>query len=305
MKNVIKISLTTLGSLAILGTSVLAATGTVNAPSGLVLREEASKTANPLATVPDKAEVDIVEKNGEWYKVNYNSQEGYLFAEYVSSNEEVNEPQQETPVTEEPGELGEQPENPNTMQAVNKLKVYNMPLITSSVISEIDTNVQITIIKQITNWSYVSAGDIQGWVRTYGIQNQVQTEVPAPEQNAEPTPETPTQEPTEPSEPTVSEPENTEKPDQTDKPEDEEPTSSGPSNSAQTEAASSATKGYVAVDSATVREEATTNSEVVTYLIKGTSFDIKAETEEWYKIEYEDIEGKIYKGYIYKSLVTI
>ena len=141
--------------------------------------------------------------------------------------------------------------------------------------------------------------------RTYGIQNQVQAETPAPEQNTEPRPETPTEEPTEPSEPTISESENTEKPEQTAKPEDEETTSSGPSNSAQTEGTSSASKGYVAVDSATVRAEATTESEVVTYLIKGTSFDIKAETEEWYKIEYEDIEGKIYKGYIYKSLVTI
>ena len=139
--------------------------------------------------------------------------------------------------------------------------------------------------------------EIQGWVRTYGIQNQVQTE--APEQNVQLTPETPTEQPTEPSTPTVSEPENQEKP------EDEETTASGPSNSAQTEGTASATKGYVAVDSATVRAEATTKSEVVTYLIKGTSFDIKAETEEWYKIEYEDIEGKIYKGYIYKSLVTI
>jgi len=298
MKNVIKISITTLGTLAILGTSALAAAGTVNAPSGLVLREEASKTANPLTTVPDKAEVDIIEKNGEWYKVNYNSQEGYLFAEYVTADEEVKTPEQETPETTEPGEKTTT-EKPNTVQAVNKLKVYNMPLITSSVISEIDTNVQITIIKQITNWSYVSAGEIQGWVRTYGIKNQVQTEAPAPEQNIEPAPETPTEEPAEPSEPTVSEPE---KPDE---PEDEEPKSNGPSNSVQTEGTSSVTKGYVAVDSATVRAEATTNSEVVTYLIKGTSFDIKAETEEWYKIEYEDIEGKIYKGYIYKSLVTI
>jgi len=308
MKNLIKISITSLGTLAILGTSALAAAGTVNAPSGLVLREEASKTANPLTTVPDKAEVDIIEKNGEWYKVNYNSQEGYLFAEYVSANEEVKTPEQETPETTEPGEKTTT-EKPNTVQAVNKLKVYNMPLITSSVISEIDTNVQITIIKQITNWSYVSAGDIQGWVRTYGIQNPVQPE--APEQDVEPTPETnqaPENEtetqpeaPAEPTEPTVSEPETT-TPEES---EEETTTSHNPSNSAQTEGAATATKGYVAVDSATVRAEATTNSEVVTYLIEGTSFDIKAETEEWYKIEYEDIEGKIYKGYIYKSLVTI
>jgi len=300
MKNVIKISITTLGTLAILGTSALAAAGTVNAPSGLVLREEASKTANPLTTVPDKAEVDIIEKNGEWYKVNYNSQEGYLFAEYVTADEEVTE--QETATPEAP-EGQEQPtqENPNSVQAANKLKLYNMPLITSTVISEIDTNVQITVIKEITNWSYISAGEIQGWVRTYGIKNPVQPETPAGTSEEPETEQEENTEPTdEPTEPTVSEPEAT-KPEET----DEETTTYNPSNTAQTETTSTVSKGYIAVDSARVREEATTESKEVTSLIKGTSFDIKAETEEWYKIEYTGIDGTVYKGYIYKQLVTV
>lgn len=283
MKNLIKISITTLGILTILGTGVLAATGIVNAPSGLVLREQASKTANPITTIEDKAEVDIIEKSGEWYKVTYNSQEGYLFAEYVNVEETA-----ETP--DEP----EQPTTGDNVKPVSSLKVYNIPLITSTVINEIDTEAEITIIKEITNWSYVSAGDIQGWVRTYGIKGSTVTDVP--EEPVE-TPEPPVEEPEppveEPSEPTVSEPE------------DEETTYDDPSNSEQTEVTSSATKGFVAVDSATVRAKATTDSEVVTYLIKDTSFTIKAETEEWYKIEYTGLDGTVYEGYIYKPLVTI
>lgn len=285
MKNIIKISITTIGTLAVLGTSVLALTGTVNAPNGLVLREEASKTANPITTLEDKAEVNIIEKDGEWYKVTYNSQEGYLFAEYVDTEEEADVPQ-------------EQEESPtdstNNIQISNSLKVYNIPLITSTVIAEIDKEAEITIIKQITNWSYVSAGNIQGWVRTYGINNEVQTEIPT-----EPSEEVVT----EPEEPTVSEPE--EENPVTEEQEEEE-NYDEPSNSEQSETTSSATKGFVDVDSATVRKQATTDSEVVTYLIKGTSFKIKAETEEWYKIEYTDgITGTVYEGYIYKQLVTI
>lgn len=296
MKNVIKISITTLGTLAILGTSTLAVTGIVNAPSGLVLREEASKTANPVTTVPDKTEVDIIEKNGEWYKVNYGTSEGYLFAEYVNSKEEV---------APTPDENEEQPTKDNNIQAASKLKVYNMPLITSTIINEIDAEAEITVIKEITNWSYVSAGNIEGWVRTYGIRNTTQEPInpsEEPEKNPEETkpeqeqtettvPET--EKPSEPSEPTVSEPE------------EDKPTYNEPSNSEQTEGTSSASKGFIAVDSATVRKEPTTSSEVVTYLIKDTSFTIKAETEEWYKIVYEDIEGTVYEGYIYKQLVTI
>lgn len=294
MKKNIKISLASLGILSIFGTSALAATGIVNAPNGLVLRETASKTANPITTLDDKAQVEIVEKDGEWYKVEYNSQEGYLFAEYVNVEEDVAEaPTEETPTDEN-----------NNVQIAGNIKVYNMPLITSTVVSTLDEKAQITVIKEITNWSYISAGGIQGWVRTYSIKNPVQ-----PETNTEPSEETvaetekPDEKPLEdgPAEPTVSEPEKPE----VEEPEEETTTSYNPSNSAQTESSSTATKGYISVDSATVRKEATTGAEVVTYLIKGTSFAIKAETEEWYKIEYTDIEDTVYEGYIYKQLVTV
>jgi len=286
MKNLIKISITSLGTLAILGTSALAATGIVNAPSGLVFRQEASKTANPIGTVPDKAEVDIIEKSGEWYKVTYDSQEGYLFAEYVNNDEEIQKEETEEVETSEV--------NSNNAETNIKLKVYNMPLITSTVINEIEPNAEITIHKQITNWSYVSAGEIQGWVRTYGIENEGQTTIPEtpPQEEAEDEIETPIEEET------IEE--------ETETPEEEsQPTVSEPSNNEQQETTSNAKKGYIAVDSARVRAKATTESEEVTYLIKGTSFTIKAETEEWYKIEYTAEDGTIYEGYIYKPLVTI
>ncbi len=47
----------------------------------------ASKGGNPLATVPDKAQVEIVEEDGEWYKAKVNEQTGYLFAEFVNKTE--------------------------------------------------------------------------------------------------------------------------------------------------------------------------------------------------------------------------
>ena len=291
MKKAIKISLASLGVLSIFGTSALAATGIVNAPNGLVLRETANKTANPITTLDDKAEVEIIEKDGEWYKVEYNSQKGYLFAEYVNVEEDV----AEAPTDEN-----------NNVQIAGNIKVYNMPLITSTVISTLDANAQITVIKEITNWSYISAGDIQGWVRTYGINNPVQTEENV-ETNEEMEEESPIQEPepVEPSEPTVSEPENPTVEEPEEEIEEETTTNYNPSNSQQTETTSSATKGYIAVDSARIREEATTDSKEVETLIKGTSFAIKAETEEWYKIEYTDIDGTVIKGYIYKPLVTV
>ena len=255
------------------GSAVVAVTGTVNAPSGLVLRQEASKNGAPLATVPDKTELEILEENGEWYKVTYNGQTGYLFGEYVNKNQETSvEPEAQAPET--PAET-----NPNEVQAKNKIKVYIIPAITSTVINEIEPNAQIQIEKQITNWSYIVSGNIRGWVRTYGIQNEIKTP--------------------EPTTPTVAEPE------QPIAQETDTTTTSQPADNTNSgETAVENVKGFVTVDYANIRKAASTSSEIVTTLTKDTSFTITAETEEWYKISYTGLDGTVYEGYIYKNLAT-
>ena len=90
-----------LNCLIIIGTTCFAATGIVNAPNGLVLRKEAAKGADPITTVSDKANVEILEQNGEWYKVKYNGNEGYLFAEYVNKEEEKTEKEETKTESEE------------------------------------------------------------------------------------------------------------------------------------------------------------------------------------------------------------
>ena len=296
MKNLKKLCVTAIGTLGILGTTVFAATGIVNAPSGLVLRQEASTSSAPLATVPDKTEVNILEESEEWYKVTYNNQEGYLFKEYVNSNESL---ETETPETEEP--IEEPTQDPQTttetpvegvqnVQTKSQVKVYAIPLITSTAINEIQANVEVTIEKQITNWSYISAGEIKGWVRTYGIQNPVQE--PTQEQPVE-QPETPeTEEPVE--EPT-QEPEEPETPETPNEPAD---------NTSSSETPVTDIKGFVAVDYANVRKEASTSSEIVTTLTRDTSFEVLAETAEWYKIRYTSPDEVVYEGYMSKELVT-
>ena len=296
MKNLKKLCVTAIGTLGILGTTVFAATGIVNAPSGLVLRQEASTSSAPLATVPDKTEVNILEESEEWYKVTYNNQEGYLFKEYVNSNESV---ETETPETEEP--IEEPTQDPQTttetpvegvqnVQTKSQVKVYAIPLITSTVINEIQANVEVTIEKQITNWSYISAGEIKGWVRTYGIQNPVQeqTQEQPAEQPEIPETEEPVEEPTQ-------EPEKPETPETPNEPAD---------NTSSSETPVPDIKGFVAVDYANVRKEASTSSEIVTTLTRDTSFEVLAETAEWYKIRYTSPDEVVYEGYMSKELVT-
>lgn len=288
MVNWKKICVTTLGTLSVLGTTVFATTGIVNAPSGLVLRETASKGGNPLATIPDKTQVEIVEESGEWYKVKVNEQTGYLFGEFVNKTE-TNKTPTTQPTTEPTTE-----ENQEQTKTQSKIKVYNMPLITSTVVNEVEPNVEIKVEKQITNWSYITAGEIKGWVRTYGIQNEVKTPTEPETKPAE------VQEPTtpeEPTKPTVTEPEKPAQP--------EQPTETKPAdNSSSTETTVGNIKGFVAVDYANMRKQASTDSEIVTTLTKDTSFTITAETEEWYKVKFTSIDDVVYEGYIFKDLVT-
>ena len=71
-------------------------TGNVNATSGLVLRQTASKTGDPITTVGNNETVEILETLDEWYKVKYGNNEGYLYKQYVNVTEEtpVEEPEE-------------------------------------------------------------------------------------------------------------------------------------------------------------------------------------------------------------------
>lgn len=279
MKKIKKITMIVGTSIAMLSTTILAQAGIVNAPSGLVLRGEPEKGGSVITTVEDKANVEIIEKNGEWYKVKYNGQEGFLFAEYVNVEEEVTppvnpEPKPEETTTENP----EENTNSNTptsligtnVQIKNDAKIYVMPLISSTPIGSFAVGTTVTIEKEITNWSYVTAGTQSGWIRTYLING---------EQNVQ-NPETPN----------INQ--GQENPEQ-------------PEANTPTETPSVATKGKINVDYANVRKEASQDSEVVTTLAYETDFVINAETEEWYKITYTGPDGTVYEGYIARRLVLV
>lgn len=79
-----KTLLLTVVTAALLAAAAFAAeNGTVNVDA-LRLRSEPSKDAPTIAYLNTGAEVEILEDQGEWYKVAYKGSTGYLFSEYVS-----------------------------------------------------------------------------------------------------------------------------------------------------------------------------------------------------------------------------
>lgn len=260
-----KVSVATIAGLAIFGTTVFGTTGKVyNTSQGLVLRGEASKTGAPLATIPNDKEFEIVEDLGEWYKVNVDGKEGYLFAEYV---EVQNTSSNETPETDEQ----EPADSVEVNSTKTETKIYMLPVITSSTIETIPANTKLNVIKTLNNWAYVSYENINGWIRTYNYNVEtVETEQP--------------EEPTE--------------PEQEEKPE-EEPNTTVETNAPAENTDLSFTRGYINESSVNVRKEPSTSSEVITTLLLNTGVTITAQTDEWYKVTYGD-----YTGYVYKPLIS-
>ena len=165
MSKLKKISACLFSGIVLFGTISFARTGTVNAPNGLVLRESASKSANPITTVSDDETVEILEENGEWYKVKYGNYEGYMFAEYVEAEpvvEEETSTEEKPQVEEQNTQIEQQPvenkENEYPKNAVINANVnmYLIPSITSKVITNIEQTKTITVNYELNNWSNVT-----------------------------------------------------------------------------------------------------------------------------------------------------
>lgn len=254
----------------IIGTTCLAATGIVGAQRGLVLRKEASQDAIPLTTVPDDARVEILGKEGDWYKAKYGTYEGYLFAKYVEVDEEEITSAENTE---------NQEQNGNVLNT--NIKGYILPSITSKVVLEIEQGKEITINYELGNWANITYEGKEAWVRRYYLNNEDNEIKENEEQSNQENVEEKTQE---------QENKTTEEETKTEK------------QSSTTETKIENKKGYINVNSSTaanVREDASTSANVINTLLRNTEVTITAEKGDFYKIEYEDI-----KGYVAKSLIS-
>ena len=70
-------------------TASAAGTGIVDANGGLRLRSGASTDTSTLAIASNGASVSVVSKEGDWYKVIYNNQTGYMHGDYLNVTEET------------------------------------------------------------------------------------------------------------------------------------------------------------------------------------------------------------------------
>ncbi len=264
--------------------AVYAATGTITTET-LKLRESPSTDSAVLDLMSVGEDVEVLEKEGEWYKVVYEGTEGYAHEDYIEVEGEVEQPSEEvTPPTEEEPEVNNQEEvpeqgeqkpetteqsNSGTMATNASLKI--LPLLQSASITEISTGDAVVVMARAGNWAYVSKEGINGWV----LESQIQYDETTPseeteEQNQDNTQENPSTE--NPAEEPAETPE-------------EEPVAEEPAYEEK--------QAYVNSESINVREGPSMDADVVTTLTINTEVTIIGEENDFYHIRFDGQTGYV------------
>lgn len=241
------------------------------------LREEASTNSNVLTKIYKGEEVEILEKQGEWYKVKYEKNVGYLKNNLIKEGESNNTSEK----------TDNQNENVNKQEENELLKIIAksntnirfQPSLMSNSILIIDIDKELTKISQIGNWIKVSNGDITGWI----LENRVNT-VEESVINYEDSKE-------------LNSAKSEENDEVTENEKNIEPEEILESNENKT---ITNKKGIVNVETAKVRETANPSAKILGFLDYNDEITIIAEEGEWYKFTEKNISG-----FVHKSLINV
>lgn len=289
-KNRILISLGLVAGLTFLGIKSFAtSTGVVNTETAR-MRAEANTTSNIVALVSQDEKVEILEKSGDWYKVKYKDNTGYIYAQYVDNKDNKNEQSTNNTTiqnnTVSNTTVDNEIENNNTVEntqtsvevsttaetntadekiienntqilVVEDASLKLVPLINSTEIKSLKANTPVTVLDYANGWYFVNSEDAQGWVRKEKLDTLKQTQKESENKTEE----------------TVAEDTTTETEEKTTK--------------------------YVNVEKANLREKASKDSSTVKSISKNTAVTVVGTEGTWSKVE---VDGKT--GYILSELLS-
>lgn len=272
---ILTISIICLISMFFINISFAANTGKIIVETAR-LREKPDTDSKVLELTSQGEAVEILEEDGEWYKVKYNKITGYIRKDLIevenkaqndvkdddtvenkveeNTNIENTEPKAEetsTPSVEEKKiELGNYKISANT-----KLKI--IPLISAIEIHEVAENAEVQVIEILNNWAKIKTSEgKEGWIRTDKLA-EIQENV-IPEQQ-----------------------------------EQNQPTETKPQVTPEIKIM------YVNTELINVRESANTSSQIVKKLSLNTEVKVLSNENGWYSVEIDGI-----KGYIAESLLS-
>lgn len=151
--------------------------GTVNT-NELRLRAEPNTTSQIITYLYVGNEVEILETSNEWYKISYQGNEGYVRSDLLDVKEDNAEATttNETPKIEENASAESETNQQTIIYPIqnttkSNLKIYILPLITSTNISNIEQGKTVTVNQVVNNWAYISYENSKGWVRNALLQS--------------------------------------------------------------------------------------------------------------------------------------
>lgn len=267
-----------------------ASTGKV-ATETLNLRSKASTSSSVIELLNAGDKLEIVSEENGWYKVKHGKKEGYVSKEYVEVEKEENI-KEETPTTP-PADTNLNTDNagesitdvePNTTIRLEKdVEIKILPLINSNILGSAKAGDEITVITTANNWVFIETNEIAGWIvkdSTVGQKVEENTENNDADNNKQED---------------VEDNQNIENTENEDETSDESDTTTD-----EKDYESSVTK-YVKGSSVYVRTEPSTDSDIITSLIKNTDVKVLGESGDWYKVKFGNHEGYIRKDLLSES----
>ena len=164
--------------------SVFATTGKVTGNS-VRIREKASTDSSIVETVSKNTEVEVISEEGDFYKITYESKEGYIHKDYVKVD--LSKEENSNTTSESSENVDNNSENTNNESDNNDKKadeqkdskigntlnsdsnLYLMPTLSSSKIDSLKKNTKVKVERTVSNWSYVTYKNKAGWLPNHKL----------------------------------------------------------------------------------------------------------------------------------------
>lgn len=262
IKNVLILAGIAVAALFFINMSFASSDGKVNVETANI-RETADENAKILEQLSQGDNIEILEKQGNWYKIKSKGITGYLREDLIEvKNEEKTVETSATVETEKQESTDNDKENnvqeitteetsseEKTKKVSEDTKLKIVPAINATDILEVKKDEEVTITETLGDWVCIQTSTTKGWIRADKLKS-------AKEEKQE---ETKTEE-----QPQVEEKQET-----------------------------LLKKAYVNTQTANMRKEANTASEIVTSLTLNTEVEVYVEENGWSKIKVNGQEGYI------------
>lgn len=240
------------------------------------LREKADSNSKILEQLPINQKVEILEQDGNWYKVKVKGITGYLRQDLLNiEGTKKEQPKQVQPQEQKQEEKKEEPKTEVVVESNEKTNVENndtnkrrvskntklkmVPSINATDIVELKENEEVDILEEINGWVCVQTNVTKGWIREERLKAfEEKKEEPKPEVEVKP------------------------------EVKQEEPKQDKFLKTL-----------YVNTELVNMRKDANVGSEVLARLSINTAVDVFGELDVWYKVK---VNGK--DGYISKNLLS-